>query len=293
LPSLRAHADDFDSDPVGRRSLPSFYGYLPDEGNKRTTMYACMVLNSALLLLLRSIGAALLMLADTKIFVAYMAGDHLLYLLQKLVRGDFLYWLPMEGVVGLALSLLVRVAVKTLTDFTGVLQLRAAGELGGVMWLWTMVLALVAPWAAVPVYFGSLTSNSTNFIDTETVLDSTDSTTDAWELEQSDVWRLLGGLTASWVRARRTEASPHSNLSLRTLCGRAHVRPSLCAAEHVCGRAHMRPSTCAAEHMCGTCATSPAAGGVRGVCPRQPEFLPASATGDPPRARSCTPTLLC
>ena len=70
-----------------------------------------MVVNSALLLLLRSIGAALLMLADTKIFVAYMAGDHLLYLLLKLVRGDFLYWAPVEGVVGLAVSLLMRVGV--------------------------------------------------------------------------------------------------------------------------------------------------------------------------------------
>ncbi|GMI53113.1 hypothetical protein TeGR_g14713 [Tetraparma gracilis] len=75
---------DFDSDPDNRRRLPSFYGYLPDEGNARTIMYVCMVLNSALLLLLRSIGAALLMLADTKVFVAYMAGDQLLYLLLKL-----------------------------------------------------------------------------------------------------------------------------------------------------------------------------------------------------------------
>ncbi|GMI42593.1 hypothetical protein TeGR_g11447 [Tetraparma gracilis] len=117
---------DFDSDPENRRTLPSFYGYLPDEGNKRTIMYVCMVLNSALLLLLRSIGAALLVLADKKIFVAYMAGDHLLYLLQKLVRGDFLHWLPIEGVGGLAMSLLERVMAKTLTDFTGVIQFRGA-----------------------------------------------------------------------------------------------------------------------------------------------------------------------
>ncbi|GMI28473.1 hypothetical protein TeGR_g12203 [Tetraparma gracilis] len=117
---------DFDSDPENRRKLPDFYGYLPDEGNKRTVMYVCMVLNGALLLLLRSVGAALLMLANTEIFVAYLAGDHLLYLLQKLVRGDFLYWMPVEGVGELAVSLLVRVTVKTLTDFTGVIQFRGA-----------------------------------------------------------------------------------------------------------------------------------------------------------------------
>ena len=196
LPSFRAHADDFDSDPEQRRTLPSFYGYLPDEGNKRTIMYVCMVLNSALLLLLRSIGAALLMLADTKIFVAYMAGDHLLYLLQKLVRGDFLHWLPIEGVGGLAWALLERVIVKTLTDFTGVIQFRGAGELGGVMWLWSMCLALVAPWVAVPVYFGSPTRDSTDAADEEEGGET------SVDFEQYHAWRLLGGLTAGWVRAR-------------------------------------------------------------------------------------------
>jgi hypothetical protein len=34
------------------------------------------------------------------------------------------------------------------------------------------------------------------------------------------------------------------------ICGRAHVRPSKCAAEQMCDRAHVRPSTCATEHMC-------------------------------------------
>jgi hypothetical protein len=29
---------DFDSDPEHRRKLPTFYGYLPDEGNARTIM---------------------------------------------------------------------------------------------------------------------------------------------------------------------------------------------------------------------------------------------------------------
>ncbi|GMI30488.1 hypothetical protein TeGR_g8045 [Tetraparma gracilis] len=191
---------DFDSDPEKRRKLPTFYGYLPDEGNKRTIMYVCIVINSALLLLLRSIGAALLILADAKIFVAYMAGDHLLYLLLKLVRGDFLYWMPIEGVSGLILSLVMRVGVKTITDFTGVLQFRASGEMGGAMWLWTICLALVVPWVAVPVYFGSLTSNSTKAAQNEVII-STNSTSDALELEQSDALGILGSLTACWVIA--------------------------------------------------------------------------------------------
>jgi hypothetical protein len=137
-----------------------------------------MVLNSSLLLIMRSIGAALLMLSDMKIFVAYMAGDQLLYLLQKLARRDFLYWIPVEGAPGVALSLLVRVMVKTLTDFTGIVQFRAAGELGGVMWLWSMFMALVAPWAAVPVYFER---------------------NEGRILDRSGAYRLLAILTASWI----------------------------------------------------------------------------------------------
>ncbi|GMI22418.1 hypothetical protein TeGR_g13348, partial [Tetraparma gracilis] len=186
---------DFDSDPENRRKLPDFYGYLPDEGNARTIMYVCMVVNSALLLLLRSIGAALLMIADPKIFIAYMAGDHLLYLLHKLMRGDFLHWMPVEGFVGVLFAILMRVIVKTLTDFTGVIQFRGAGELGGVMWLWTMVLALVAPWVAVPVYFGSPARDSTDAMDDEEGGET------SVDFDQYHAWRLLGGLTAGWVIA--------------------------------------------------------------------------------------------
>jgi hypothetical protein len=99
-----------------------------------------------------------------------------------------------------------------------------------------MCLALVAPWVAVPVYFGSLTSNSTNAKAVDTVLDSTDSTTDAleldesdaWELERSDAWRLLGGLTAGWVRARTKRAPTPTCLS------------APCAADHMCDLAGRR-----------------------------------------------------
>lgn len=90
-----------------------------------------MVLNSSILLLLKSLATTMLLLTDTKILLAYMAGDHLLHLLLKLARGDFLHWLPVDGAGGLALSLLMRVGSKTIADFAGVLQFRGPLELGG------------------------------------------------------------------------------------------------------------------------------------------------------------------
>ena len=169
-----------------------------------------MVVNSALLLLLRSISTSLLILVDWKIFLSYTVGDQLLYLGVKLVNRDFLYWLPIEGKRGLALSFVFRAGVKTLTDFTGVIQLRAPGEMGGAAWIWTMCVALVTPWVAVPVYFSKLTSGSTDATDIEISSDSTTDVentvdqSDVWELDRVKMWGLLIVFTAGWVRARHT-----------------------------------------------------------------------------------------
>jgi hypothetical protein len=102
LPARFARSYDFDSDPVNRRMTPKFYGYLPDDGRTRLIMYLCMVLNSALLLLLRSFSAALLMLARHEgnnkfLFSSYLAIDMSIFLLLKVLRGDFLYVRAKEG----------------------------------------------------------------------------------------------------------------------------------------------------------------------------------------------------
>ena len=66
---------DYDTDPVGRKETPDFYGYIPDEGFARPLLLVCMTLNSTLLLLVRAFGAAMLMLVNKRYFTAYMAGD--------------------------------------------------------------------------------------------------------------------------------------------------------------------------------------------------------------------------
>ena len=105
---------DFDTDPVKRKQSPGFYGYIPDEGIARPLLLVCMTLNSALLLLVRAFSAAMLMLAERRYFVAFVAGDMALYLLLKVVRGDFHYWVPIDGALGVLVSLLMRMVVKTM-----------------------------------------------------------------------------------------------------------------------------------------------------------------------------------
>jgi len=128
--------------------MPSFYGYIPN-GGSRTVIFGCMMLNSALLLLFRSFSAVMLMLANKRYFVAYLAGDMALYMLQKVARGDFYYWVPIDGALGLFMSLMMRVIVKTITDFTGFIQSRHPGEMGGLYWTANMFLAVAASFVCV------------------------------------------------------------------------------------------------------------------------------------------------
>ena len=55
---------DFDVNPQHRRDDPAFYGYIPDSAGRRTAIFFCMIMNGALLLLLRSLSTALLAMVN-------------------------------------------------------------------------------------------------------------------------------------------------------------------------------------------------------------------------------------
>ena len=67
-------------------------------------------------------------------------------MLQKVARGDFHYWLPIDGVSGLFVSLLCRIMAKTIADFTGVIQFRGPQELGGLYLTFNLFLGAGQRW---------------------------------------------------------------------------------------------------------------------------------------------------
>ena len=165
-------------DPAKRKESPDFYGYIPD-GGQRTVVFGCMVLNGALLLLLRSLSAVMLMLVQKRYFVIYMAGDMALYLLMKVLRGDFYHWIPVDGAFGLIVSLLVRVIGKTITDFTGIVHPRSPQELGGLYWTVNMFLALLTSFGSVWIY--------------------TKSGLELQGFAQKEAWPLVGYIGGAWL----------------------------------------------------------------------------------------------
>jgi hypothetical protein len=100
-----------------------------------------MVANSAIMLLVRSVSTALLAMHGTGAVLTYYVLDMGLYFTYKLLRRDFWHWIPLEGAASAVVSTLERLVVKLFADFAGVIQFRAAGEIGGCYFSANMVRA--------------------------------------------------------------------------------------------------------------------------------------------------------
>jgi hypothetical protein len=131
----------FDVSPERRRDEPGFYGYIPDAASSRTLIFGCMIMNGTLLLLLRSVSTALLATLGMQYVFAYYVSDTTLYFIYKALRRDLWHWMPLQGAAIVVHSVVERLIVKVLVDFTGVLQFRGAGEMGGCYFTFNMVRA--------------------------------------------------------------------------------------------------------------------------------------------------------
>ncbi|GMI32162.1 hypothetical protein TeGR_g11318 [Tetraparma gracilis] len=172
---------DFDVSPQRRRDEPNFYGYIPDTASSRTLIFGCMIANGALLLLLRSVGTALLAMKGGSYVVYYFACDMCLYFMYKIARRDFWHWVPLDGAASVIESFVFRLMVKVLVDFTGVVQFRGAGEMGGCYFSFNMIMALAASLVSTHIYYASLEEGK------EAVM------------EEADAWMMVGGLSGGLI----------------------------------------------------------------------------------------------
>ena len=83
------------------------------------------------MLAIKTLGIVLLSAVSLDYVAVFFATDIGSYLLIKIIRGDFIYWPPLEGITSILLSLIMRVGIKVITDFTSIIQLRHPNEVGG------------------------------------------------------------------------------------------------------------------------------------------------------------------
>jgi len=122
----------------------------------------------------------MLIISNKYYFVAYMAGETTLYLLLKALRNDFWYWVPVDGATGMFLSLLMRVVIKVVVDFTSIVQFRVPGELGGVYWIFNVFMAIAAAFVSIHVHFKSAMEGDE-------------------AISEEVAWTCAGALGGSWV----------------------------------------------------------------------------------------------
>jgi hypothetical protein len=101
-----------------------------------------MMLFSAGMLVIRCMTIVVLGLLGGGWITVYIGADMLLYLLVKVLRGDFWYWIPAGGSVEILSSIVFRVVVKVVTDFTSIVQFRHPYELGGMYWILGFVFTM-------------------------------------------------------------------------------------------------------------------------------------------------------
>ena len=133
---------DYDTDPMKREQVPDFYGYVPANPTKRSIIFVAMMLFSAGMLVIRCMTIVVLGLLGGRWVSLYVGADMLLYLLVKVLRGDFWYWIPAGGNTEILSSIVGRLLVKVVTDFTSIVQFRHPNEVGGMYWMFGFVLTI-------------------------------------------------------------------------------------------------------------------------------------------------------
>jgi hypothetical protein len=61
-----------------------------------------------------------------------------------MLRGDFMHWIPVGGYTEYVVSLVCKVLVKIISDFTSLVQFRHPNEVGGLYWMFGFVLTVLS-----------------------------------------------------------------------------------------------------------------------------------------------------
>jgi hypothetical protein len=133
---------DWDTDPVKREQVPDFYGYVPANPTKRSIIFVAMTFFSSCMLVIRCMTIVVLGLLGGRWVSLYVGADLGLYLFVKVLREDFWYWMPVGGNAEVVNSIVCRVVVKVVTDFTSIVQFRHPNEVGGMYWMFGFVLTM-------------------------------------------------------------------------------------------------------------------------------------------------------
>jgi hypothetical protein len=185
---------DIDTSPQERKKKPRLWGATPD--TSRGSFFFVLVMSGALQIMAKCFSSALLLIANSNYFLAYIVGDHVLFQLYLASRGDHRSFRPGVGVL---LSVVLRFGQKVVADFTSCWLVRTPFHLHNVYFLFNQLTAHASVFISVRVYVRSGLT----------------------DLPERMLWSSAGSLFAAWAlmyvvqaRERNTFPPPNSHLPI-------------------------------------------------------------------------------
>ena len=145
---------DKDTDPHCRTFNPSFYSYVPNSRSGRNFIFVSMFFITFFSTIIKTVTYIFLLSAvgATSLGV-YVLLDLFLLLAYKMIRCDFRYFVAVDGLLSLFLSLFTRVQTKLLVDFCSLVHCRHNYELGGCYWSYNLLMNHLSSFVACWIYF--------------------------------------------------------------------------------------------------------------------------------------------
>jgi len=162
-----------------------FYGFMPLSGMRMVLVKGSMYVLSFCQLMGKSITIGIMVqIGGKRTALAVLGCEVGIYLLYKVLRKDFRYFLPLPNGTSLAISLLFRVAMKVVSDFTGMLHARHPYEMGGAYWMFNMFYTQVMLFVVVNVRSSTYSEEGQNPV-----------------FSEEKLWILACSLSALWLVA--------------------------------------------------------------------------------------------
>ncbi|GMH72353.1 hypothetical protein TrST_g13245 [Triparma strigata] len=144
---------DWDTDDKKRRFNPRFYGFMPRRLYEQIIVGALLLLMSMFNLMIRSTSCVLIgMSFGVHMVVLVLGGELLMYLMFKVVRRDFDYWVVVTGITLVFCNVSLRILMKIAVDWACITHFRHPLELGGGYFSFTMALTILVGMSVALVY---------------------------------------------------------------------------------------------------------------------------------------------
>jgi hypothetical protein len=166
-------------------------GIVPDLN--RGSAFAVLFFMSAFQVIAKAAAVALLAVTSRSWLLGYVVSDHAVHLVYRVARNDAVMYFPAPPAASYVTAPLLRVILKTVSDFTGGFTFRLPLILGGSYWLFNLAMSQASVFACVHLYLEYAPGDG------------------AGKIAAGTLWAGAGGLAAGWLITFTYERATHKH----------------------------------------------------------------------------------